>query len=70
VVKVSNQGCYSGIEFLTAKSPEELKSELSKITDTFDLIALYAQSGNHVAWFVRSDKPANEADTKPKKLKK
>lgn len=47
-----NLSSYRNIEFLSASSPEELKSQLGQIKLPYKLIAIYAQGGAHIAWIV------------------
>jgi len=43
-------GSYQQLDFLTGKSPEELRDQLRQIKQPSKVIALYAVGGSHIAW--------------------
>jgi hypothetical protein len=51
-----NLSSYQNLDFITGSSPDELKLILSQIKVPFTIIAIYSQSGNHVAWINPSQK--------------
>lgn len=45
-----NLSSYPNLDFLTARSPQELKDQLDQIRLPFKIIAIYSVGGSHVAW--------------------
>jgi hypothetical protein len=45
-----NLTSYPNLEFFTGSSPEDLEKQFKQIRLPFQIVAIYAQGGNHVAW--------------------
>jgi hypothetical protein len=47
---------YKNIEFISADSPEDLRSILAAIKLPYSIVAMYSQGSKHFAWIVPSRK--------------
>jgi hypothetical protein len=47
-----NLSGYKTLEFLTGKTPDELKEQLLSIKLPYKIVSIYAVGSSHIAWIV------------------